>query len=347
MEKSEVLGLMETVTRLVDEEGQVALGRFAVPPEEVNYLDFDLRTAMDKSRGRLARHFAANQFQFVGISCPQLILGLAIVDLKWVSNAFVYCYSPESGAYEEASFIMPLARRTRFDNRPNNGVCEFRSGRNRLAIRAQPGGRSVSLALASGLRVEAEIDEAENYQPMAVATRAGYQGWAYTQKIAARPCVGEVLWAGQRFDLAALDALCAVDWTTGYMRRETFWNWASLSARLPDGRTLGINFAAGVNDTGVTENALWLDGERRDLGGICFDFDRRKPEEEWRIYSDNEDVELRFTPLGSRREKINALVLASNFTQHFGRLYGKLRIDENLIEISGLLGVVEDHYAKW
>src|SRR5690606_24571159 len=80
------------------------------------------------------------------------------------------------------------------------------------------------------------------------------------QKSAAQVCHGRVQWHDQRFDLQQLRALAAVDWTGGYMRRETFWNWGSLSCQLRDGRGLGFNLAAGVNETGFTENALWLDG---------------------------------------------------------------------------------------
>ncbi|NKI18536.1 DUF2804 domain-containing protein [Spongiibacter sp. KMU-166] len=338
---------MQMDEKLVDAQGRVALGRFDAPCKEVNYLDYALRTAMDRPRSKLARRFAVNQFQFVAISSPQLLVGLAIVDLKWVSNAFVYCYSPETGDFEEASFIVPLGRHTRFDNRPNDGVSAFRSGRNRFTITARPGEREVSVVLKSGLQVDAHIDEASHYQPVAVATRAGYQGWAYTQKAAARPVTGRVSWRHRQYDLGELEALGSVDWTTGFMRRETFWNWASLSARLPDGRTLGLNFAAGVNDTGVTENALWLDGRRVDLATVNFEFDRQNPDGEWQINDFNDDVQLRFVPIGARREKVNAGLLASNFTQHFGRLYGKLRIDNKAIEINGLLGLVEDHYAKW
>ena len=40
------------------------------PVDTINYLDYDLRTVMDKPRTRLARHWRFNQFQFVSAMAP-------------------------------------------------------------------------------------------------------------------------------------------------------------------------------------------------------------------------------------------------------------------------------------
>ena len=44
------------------------------------------------------------------------------------------------------------------------------------------------------------------------------------------------------------------------MRRETNWNWASLSTMDDRGRQIGFNAAAGMNETSFTENGVWVDG---------------------------------------------------------------------------------------
>lgn len=340
---------MPALSRLINASGQPRYGLFPDGVEEINYLDFDLRTVMDRPRSQLARRFGANQLQFISLLSPELIVGVAIVDLKLVSNAFVYLYAPATGQFDEFSFLQPLARGTTFESRPGSGRAVFEKGRNRISVDAasEPGVRHLRVELAGGTRVDARIDEASSQQPLSICTRAGYTGWVFTRKTAARGCSGSVSWRGQQHDLQQLGALAAVDWTTGFMRRETFWNWGSLSCCLPDGRRLGFNLAAGVNETGFTENGIWLDDQLIKVDMVDFQFDRAEPLTPWQLRSADGQIDLRFQPVGTRQEKLNALLLASNFKQHFGQYHGELRVAGETLTLDGAWGLVEDHYARW
>ena len=340
---------MPALPRLINASGQPCYGLFPDGVEEINYLDFDLRTVMDKPRSQLAKRFGANQFQFISLLSPELIVGVAIVDLKLVSNAFVYLYDQRTRRFDEFSFLQPLARHARIEPRPGDGQAVFAKGANRISVDAgtEPGVRHLRVELAGGTRIDARIDEAPSQQPLSVCTRAGYTGWVFTRKTAARSCTGSVSWQGRQFDLQQIGALAAVDWTAGFMRRETFWNWGSLSCRLPDGRRLGFNLAAGVNETGFTENGVWLDDQLIKVDMVDFQFDRAEPLEPWRLRSTDGQVDLQFEPAGTRQEKLNALLLASNFKQHFGLFSGELRIAGETLRLNDAWGLVEDHYARW
>ncbi|MDK2777912.1 MAG: DUF2804 domain-containing protein [Pseudomonadota bacterium] len=335
--------------QLINAQGQPAFGIFPDGVEELNYLDYDLRSPMDRRRSKLARRLAFNQFQFISLISPELIVGIAIVDLKLVSNAFVYFYEPHSGRYEEFSFLQPLALKTRIDAKANNGSSVFSKGRNHFSIHASttPGVRRVQVSLAAGASIDATIDETTAYQPLALCTRAGYQGWVFTQKSAAQVCNGSIRWQQREYDLKAMNTLAAVDWSGGYMRRETFWNWGSLSCFLRDGRRLGFNLAAGVNETGYSENALWLDGRLIKVDMVDFQFDRYHPSHSWAMRSADGIIDLHFEPQGRRREKINALVIASNFSQYYGRYHGEIHLPGETIRLEGEWGLAEDHYARW
>lgn len=335
--------------RLIQPNGQPVFGVFDDGVERINYLDYDLRTPMDRKRGALAKRLGFNQFQFISFASEGLIVGLAIVDLKLVSNAFLYLYEPATGRFDEFRFLQPLARKTTMEPAPNSGVSQFRHGKNSLRIRATraPGARRVEVTIAGRVEIDATIDEETHYNPLAVCTRAGYSGWVFTQKSAAQPCRGRVRWDDSEFDLHEMGALAAVDWTAGFMRRETFWNWASLSCHLADGRRLGLNLAAGVNETGFSENALWLDGRLIKVDMVDFEFERYSSGKPWRLRSADGLIDLKFTPAGQRQEKINALIIKSNFTQYFGRFYGDINLSDDTIHLDGAWGFVEDHFAKW
>lgn len=334
--------------QLINAHGQPTFGLFPDGVDNINYLDYDLRNAMDKRLGALAKRFKFNQFQFIGITSPTLLIGIAIVDLKLVSNAFVYCYDVATNTFEEFSFLQPFARGTHIDTQPNQGDAYFRKGSQSLRIRAttRPGVRSIDVQLKT-LQLNATIDESTAYQPLALCTRAGYQGWVFTQKSTALICNGQLHWQNRHYDLHAHNALASVDWTAGYMRRETFWNWGSMSCFLPDGRRLGFNLAAGVNETGFSENALWLDGRLIKIDMVEFQFDRYKPKHGWAMNSNDGIIQLHFEPQGQRKEKINGGIIASNFTQHFGRYYGEIHLPNEVIRLDGEWGFSEDHYAKW
>lgn len=335
--------------QLIQPSGQPEFGVFPQGVERINYLDCDLRTTMDRKRGKLAKRLRFNQFQFISFASNDLIVGLAIVDLKLISNAFLYLYEPATQRLEEFSFLQPLARHTRIEPLPNSGESTFRHGKNTLQIRASraAGVRTVDVNLSGRVVIDATLDERTDYHPLAICSRAGYDGWVFTQKSAAQPCRGSVQWGTSTYDLADLGALGAVDWTAGFMRRETFWNWASLSCYLPDGRRLGFNFAAGVNETGFTENALWLDGRLIKVDMVNFEFERYHPENAWVLRSNDGVIDLKFKPAGQRKEKINALIIKSNFTQHFGQFFGSIHLPDETIELDGAWGFCEDHFAKW
>jgi len=339
---------MPVIPRLINSAGQPEFGLFADGVREINYLDYDLRSPMDRKLGGLAKRFKFNQFQFVALVSPELIVGIAIVDLKLLSNVFVYLYSTQGGEFDEFSFTQPLSHNTAMSLCPNAGEAVFRKGMNTVSITADEtkAQRELRVSLVGGVEIVAQIDES-SCTPLAVCTRAGYQGWVFTQKTAALPCQGQLQWRGKNFDLAAMNSLASVDWSAGYMRGETFWNWASLSCTLADGRRLGLNLAAGVNETGFTENALWLDGRLLKVDMADFQFSRYEQMAEWRIRSADGQVDLRFKPVGQRKEKRNALLLASNFTQHFGMFEGRISLPSETIELSNAWGFAEDHYARW
>jgi len=340
---------MSVRDKLINPDGQPTYGIYPDGVETINYLDFDLRNAMDRKCSRLKKRLAFNQFQFISLISQKLIVGVAIVDLKLISNAFIYLYQPDTDSYEEFSFLQPLARHSGIDPSPADGKAFFRKGNNSFSIQATslPGVRRLQIRLKNGTSVDATIDETTSYQPLSLCTRSGYQGWTFTQKSAARVCNGKINWRGNSYDLKALNALAAVDWTGGYMRRETFWNWGSLSCTLSDGRRLGLNLAAGVNETGFTENAIWLDGRLIKVDMAEFLFDRYHPEHSWAMRSADGLIDLHFEPKGRRQEKFNALLVASNFKQYFGQYHGEIRLQGETIRLTGEWGLAEDHYARW
>jgi hypothetical protein len=340
--------------KLVNAHGQPAYGVINTPVSLINYHDFELKTPMDKKVSRLRKEMRFNQFQFVGLMSDAFVFGLAIVDLKWVSNCFVYVYDRTTKQREEYKFIHPLGLGTNMTLQPDKGEALFVHGSRKASIIADEdpltgkGCRRVKVNFKSELNLDVKLTEQPQFTPLRLCSRAGYDGWVYTQKAAGLFAEGGLEIKGKKWIIAPETVLASYDWSAGFMRRETCWNWACFAGYLTDGRTVGLNLAAGVNETGVTENAFWLDGKLIKLDSALFEFDRDQPSLPWRVKTSDGRLDLTFVPEGLRKEKINAFFIASNFKQVFGEFKGTFIDDSGeQMQIECVSGFMEDHYAKW
>lgn len=335
---------------LIQANGQPRLGVFDVPPAQVNYRDYDLRSPMGRRLGALARWRRFHQFQYFGLISDQLIGGCALANLSLLGVGFVYLFQPATGRLLERRFKLPLGLGCEFSQNPQQGVCQLRWRGNllRLENRAASAEKHLRVELDDGTQIDASFSEAQPpFQPMCIATPIANNGWAYAQKVAGVTCSGQVRSALGNFDLQALQAFAHHDWTAGFLRPQTCWNWACLSGAV-GGRRLGLNLSCGVNETSFSENCLWLDGRLYPVSGVHFQFDRRQPLQPWQIRSQDGQVELRFEPAGMHHERVNALIVASDFRQLFGRFHGVLRpAGETVVPLQGQWGFVEDQYVKW
>ncbi|WP_148861892.1 DUF2804 domain-containing protein [Marinobacter fonticola] len=329
---------------LIGENGQPQYGEFNQPITHINYRDFDLRSVMDRPRPRWARYWAFNQFQFVSVQGADWLMGLAVVDLKLVSNAFIYIHDFRTGETREKRWLNPLAIGCHLDPFPEKGTCRFKRGGTEILIEGEGDNRRVSV-LGEGIDLDLQLSD--DRHPLRLCSRAGYAGWVFTRKSAGLPVGGRLRWGEKTYTIDG-DLRGTVDWSCGFMRRETAWNWACLAGVTDSGRTVGLNLAAGVNETGVTENALWIDGIRIKLDLARFAFDRYEPGSSWRVTTSDGRVDLRFQPEGVRRERINAVLLASNFRQFAGTFNGTVTDNDGAtLKIENMRGLIEDHFARW
>ncbi|PQA50197.1 DUF2804 domain-containing protein [Amnimonas aquatica] len=310
------------------------------------------RDAFGRARGALARELGYKQFQYFGGMSDTLIFGCALVDLGHSNSVFVYVVDTATGEIFKRSLKRPGHWGMTLADNPVAGRSHFRGGDVEASqhYRESPRGKSLSVRVGDELEIEADMAETA-FEPMSLCTRAGYQGWVYANKTAGLPLTGHLTWRGIRHDLRTLGAMGHHDFSCGYMRRETFWNWACLSGLSSgsDGRpvALGLNISCGVNETTHSENCLWLDGALVPVAGASFDFHREDVLAPWHVTTLDDAVDLRFTPLGLYQERLNLGLIASNFRQVFGRFDGQLRVGGREYPVHGLSGFVEDQFVRW
>ncbi|MFZ5723195.1 MAG: DUF2804 domain-containing protein [Pseudomonadota bacterium] len=342
-----------TADTLVTPDGEVRLGLFDTPPMRINGTDYDYRTPMGRRHGSLARRLHYKQFQYFGVLSGPVLAGCALAHTGYLGLAFVYAYDTATGRLTGETFRLPLGRGLRMSDSPADGesVLHARGAEIRMTYGRNAGGegeKTLRVRTAGGLVIDAAMPEPAPFRPLAICTRTGINGWTFANKVAGVPVSGRIVTPETTWDLAT--ACGHHDFSAGYMRRETFWNWACLSGRTVAGgrtRMLGLNLSCGVNETSFSENCLWVDGQLIPTGLTRFDYDRRDTRRPWRITTADGSVNLRFTPAGAHTERMNLLLFATDFKQLFGRFDGTIAVDGTALPVDGLWGFVEEQYAKW
>src|SRR6185436_3904336 len=116
----------------------------------------------------------------------------------------------------------------------------------------------------------------------------------FTSKQNTLPAEGEVRVPGRAFSFSPHNqSFACLDYGRGLWPYRTTWNWASASG-VQDGRTIGLQLGGRWTDgTGMTENALCLDGRLHKIGDdVQFAYDTRDFMKPWTLSSPR--VALRF-----------------------------------------------------
>ncbi|ABV88425.1 DUF2804 domain-containing protein [Shewanella pealeana] len=333
---------------LIDEYGCAVYGHFDGPVSNLAVEQFKYFNEMDKPASSWAKHFDYKQFQFVSIVTPHYIIGVALADIRYVGSAFCYLYDIKANQLIETSWLKPLGLGYQMSDSPMQGKAKIKGGQGQVEFDIEQGLWRVRLNTL-GIEAELSLQPEVLSLPMAMCNPTGYSGWTYTQKHNALKVTGSLVINHEPQPLQRVTA--GYDFSAGYMRRETSWRWASINSLTEHG-SLGLNLAAGVNETGCHENVFWHNGERHLLGPVHFEFtrhrDKTKSAASWRVYSANGQVELTFTPKSCRQEKLNLWLLKSNFRQYLGRFDGCI-IDNfgNKHQLDNVFGLTEDHFARW
>ncbi|WP_104026475.1 DUF2804 domain-containing protein [Vibrio jasicida] len=326
----------------IQANGLPQFGHLDAIPESLQLDLFRYLNEMDSPASSWRQRFDYKQFQFVSIVTPKYIIGVAIADIRYLASGFCYVFDTETHELVEQQWLKPL--NMGYQTQPSSWNSQAYLANDAIQFKIENGLWYIQLS-TDLIQADLKLKPESESLPLMLCTPTAYSGWTYTQKHNVLAVQGEMSVKGQPQDLT--NAVAGYDFSAGYMRRETSWRWASINHHSEDKR-IGLNFAAGVNETGYCENVIWVDGERHLMPPVQFDFSRMHQEASWRITSQDKRIDLTFKPKNQRSEKKNFWFLKSNFRQFVGYFSGYL-IDGNGIkyELDEVMGLTEDHYAKW
>ncbi len=336
---------LATIDHLV-QDGQPIFGVFH-KVKDINYLDYHSYLLSNRAVSQWRKQLRANQFAFLQVVQPPYRVCVAIATLNWITTAFCYLYNEETNEMQIVEGLQPFTRNSEFNQSTYTGVMSFRSGKIKVDISFFE--TQITLGVISNV-VNMIANCRRSYDPLAMCAETGKGGWTFTQKEPLFEITGELQLANSDEIVDLSGATAMLDWSLGYMRRITTWYWSSIATILTNGKQFGLNLATGVNETGVNENACWYDGKRYHLPSVVYR--RGKGEDVWYIANQplnwsNVVIDITFTPLQCYEKHDRYFIVDSIFEQWVGYYCGIIILDGEEIVLDKVLGLAEDHYAKW
>lgn len=320
---------------LLAADGQPLFGRYAGQVGEIDWS----RLAKPFARSALWRRFHHKRWHYVAFCTEEVFAAVAIVDLGWISTAFAYAFDrrDEDMLANFSQDGLPLVSARMAD--AVGGSSSFDTRNSRITIDSIGDGSYQLMLRCDYLEIDARFGPGPS--PLLLATGPIEQGSVHaTQKSSAMPLRGELRTWRDEYKLDG--GIASFDYSNGLLARNTAWRWASAH-----NLELGFNLQAGY--FGDHENALWLDGELYPLGPAHFLYDKKDPLSQWHIFTEDDMLDLIFTPEGARRDDKKKLVAASKYLQPVGTFSGWVRSapDQPKRMVTQLMGVTEDHASRW
>ncbi|WP_293786045.1 DUF2804 domain-containing protein [uncultured Aeromicrobium sp.] len=284
------------------------------------------------SRGRTKR------WEYWGVMTEQLAIGLTIADLDYAHLEQVYVARLDDGREWVADSIGPGP------NRPPlpDDLPPFTTSSKRLSFAEEPGGRTRLTVGTDRVRAELVVDPGG--ESLGVVVPWSPKRFQYTLKDLARRVRGHLTVDQTTHDI---DGWTVLDRGRGIWPYRMTWNWGAGSG-VVDGTTIGLQVGGQWTDgTGVTENALFVDGVAHYIGDdLHWTYDLGDPHAPWRVSGPRLDVTL--TPRHRRVARTNALVIASRTHQAFGQWSGWVEDSSGTRRrVDGLLGWAEEARNRW
>lgn len=300
------------------------------------------------------QRFRIKRWDYYAVFTPQRFFSATIADLGYAGNIFVYTVDFSSGELHEEGLVIPLGRGIRLPRNSYEGDATFEGKGVRLSFHLEPGLRQVFVDWPAfhdgrGIRADVRLHCLPDHESMTIVIPIEQKRFYYNRKINCMPAEGELRYGRIHEALEARHTLGSLDWGRGVWAYRSFWNWASASGYLPDGRAVGLNLGCGFGDTSAaTEDCLILNGRIHKLEQVKFGYEAGNYMKPWRFTDAEGRLALDFVPFTERVARTDLKIITSEVHQMFGRYSGQVTADDGeVMHIKDLIGFAEEHQASW
>lgn len=284
----------------------------------------------------------ARRWLYVGAAGDDVAVGAAVVDPlpRWAPMVVTFAWAWVAGEVVTWERRLPRAW-CAVGEAPDAGA-HAQAGllRREHVVLGADGLLRLRLRVGDGRWLRAHVAP-EPVEPVVLTTRTPRGGWNVTQKLAGARARGRVALGGEE---AALDGGAWSDWTAGRQDRHTTWRWAAATGHGEHGAPVGLNVSTGMNGSGAGEDVVWWQGIPRRLDVTTLAPDGA-PDGPWTVAGPG--WSLAFHPVGARAADEDLRLVRSRYVQPIGHFHGTVPGPDGEARRVELVGVTEDHEARW
>jgi len=305
-------------------------------------------------RLRALQRFRIKRWDYYAVFTPQRFFSATVADLGYAGNIFVYTLDFRTGELHEEGLVIPLGKGITLPRSSTHGETRFTDQRASLVFQAVPGERRVQVDWPAfhegrGICADLTLHGLPEHESMTIVIPIGQKRFYYNTKINCMPAEGHLQYGDVLEELKPESSLGSLDWGRGVWEYSSYWNWASASGFLPDGRTFGLNLGCGFGDlSAASENCIILEGRIHKLEQVRFDYAPGHYMQPWKFSDETGRLDLIFTPFKERLATTRLGIIDSEVHQMFGHYSGHVVTDNGeKLNISQLVGFAEEHRARW
>ncbi len=270
----------------------------------------------------------------------------------------------ESNPHQHTETVLNLfpMGKLHLPSKSSAGDVIYEDKRLQMSFRKTPGERRICCQFerfCDGKPLMADITLQEpDMDTMVIATPWEKDGaFYYNQKINCMRAAGKIVFDGKEYCFNPDQDFGTLDWGRGVWTYDNTWYWGNGNA-IVSGHTVGFNIGYGFGDTSAaSENILIVDGIAHKLEDVDFGIPNDPDPKamvgpdyygRWNMTSSDGRFDTTFVPILDRDAKMDFGVIVSDQHQVFGRMSGKVRLDNGeVLELKDVLCFAEKVHNKY
>ena len=285
------------------------------------------------------------RWDFWGLTGDSCAMNITYADVDYLGLVDVWFRDFATGATVSKTAPSPFASRVSLPHRVGGAPLSFRGSGLEVSIVEESEGSRLIVRFKD-FEADVLVVRPDGHESLSVVIPWGERRFQFTNKDVARPAVGGVTWKGRGYALT----WGALDFGRGKWPYRTKWNWGA-GAGLVDGVRVGVQLGGKWTDgTGMTENALCIDGQLSKLSEeLEWTYDSTDWLKPWRIRTPRSDrLDLVFTPIYDKRSRLKLGIASSSVDQCFGTYAGTVIPDDGRhLAMDGVCGWAEEATWRW
>lgn len=294
------------------------------------------------------------RWDFWCVTGPGFAMNLTYAQVDYLGLGDVWFHDFEADQTATATAPVPLGRGMHLQPSAGQGSVEMNGKRLQLRLAESDLGTTLTVAFDSDrgpFRAEVLVTRPAEHESLTVVIPWGQRRFQCTTKDVSRPAQGTITWGDRRHELAADGSSWGcLDFGRGKWPYRTRWNWGA-AAGMVAGERIGLQLGGKWTDgTGMTENALVVDGRLSKLSEeLVWDYDTTDWLRPWRIRTPRSNrLDVTFTPIYDKVSRLQLGVASSSVDQCFGTYSGTIVADDGIERaVTDLFGWAEEATWRW